>query len=70
VLIGLFTIEQLVNGITKGSTIPSRRRKTASRFRPLTPSSRGWACEAPVILALMSFCFLFFGYLGCPCRFR
>jgi len=25
--------------------------------------------SSPVVLALMSFCFLFFGYSACPCRF-
>ena len=32
-------------------------------------SDKGAAVSAPVILGLMSFCFLFFGYLGVPVPF-
>jgi len=46
------------------STIRSRRKRTR-RYRSSTPTPRS-ECgrELTVILGLMTFCFLFFGYLG------
>ena len=70
VLIALFTIEQLVNGIRHGFDHPEPPDEDltspADRNRR---ADEGAAVSAPVILALMSFCFLFFGYLGVPVPF-
>ena len=70
VLIALFTVEQLVNGIRNGFDHPEPPDEDLadSAGRRQHPDE-GAAVSAPVILALMSFCFLFFGYLGVPVPF-
>ena len=71
VLIALFTIEQLVNGIRNGFDHPEPPEEDPAIFRLSIPDVQieGAAVSAPVILGLMSFCFLFFGYLGVPVPF-
>ena len=52
------------------SIIPSRRKRISTSCRSTRIAEpEGAAVSAPVILALMSFCFLFFGYLGVPVPF-
>ena len=51
------------------STIRSRRKRTCRSARRCRRPDEGGPVSAPVILALMSFCFLFFGYLGVPVPF-
>src|SRR5215467_1549621 len=50
-----------------GSTIPKRMR--TRRRRPSRGGDEGSSVSAPVILGLMTFCFLFFGYIGVPVPF-
>jgi tripartite ATP-independent transporter DctM subunit len=67
ILIALFTIEQIVNGCRNGFE-HSNRRSRSIRLRSARPGRRA-AMSAPVILALMTACFLTFGYLGVPVPF-
>ena len=68
VLIALFTVEQIVNGLRNGFDHREPRRRTTP-FRCRHPAAGDAAVSPPVILALMTFCFLFFGYLGVPVPF-
>ena len=70
-LIALFTIEQMVNGIRNGFDHPEPLEDDLAEIAPIEAgsASQGTAVSAPVILGLMSFCFLFFGYLGVPVPF-
>ena len=70
VLIGLFTIEQLVNGIRNGFDHPEPPDEDLASPRDRNRrADEGAAVSAPVILVLMTVCFLFFGYLGVPVPF-
>ena len=70
ILIALFTVEQLVNGLVNGFDHPEPPLKMTTRSRRSRPSSRRErSLSPPVILALMSICFLSFGYLGVPVPF-
>ena len=70
VLIALFTIEQLVNGIRNGFDHPEPPEEDPIHLADRRHrADEGGPVSAPVILGLMTFCFLFFGYLGVPVPF-